>query len=214
MLGYLSLIGLTVSGPLPPKWAWLVPLMLPVIGAVLQYACTRILCLMAFEIIGWFFVVATFAAVAWRAFSASIPEQPRWEFALLIAIAIGVPGVVTIATRLRSQSLIRMPCGPYGRPDPHTGLIRDPFWSEPGPTETSSARSVLIAYLLGGGPLVVALAGQFVRSQAVSGRILLLGVGALCFAGFATWFAAWILAHVVAIRRWERKHGKQIHITR
>lgn len=213
VFAYFGLISLIVLGPPPQRWAWLAPLLIPLAGAAVQFTSTRVCYLRVFGMIGWLPVIGSFAFAAWRAFAFSLVGPARWLPALAIASLVVTLGMITVQTRLRSSSLTQMPCGIYGRPDPYTGIVRDLHWKDPTTTNAKGPGWILVAATVVG-PLGIALIRQLVRSTPAPGQIILIGVGALYFAGFATWAGAWSLAHVVAIWRWERQHGKQIHVIR
>jgi len=213
LMMYLCLLLLMILGFPPPEWLWWALLVVPMAGAILQFGSRRVMHIRAYYLLVFGLLLVACALVAW----AALGYDQSDAFQRLAAWGIVVPLILAaVASYVRDQhrpSLKRMPCGQYGKLDPRAGLIVDPFYTERS-QETETRVQTITKWTFRLIPLTAGLMLALMRGMSESGEILLLGTVYVIAAAMIATGVGDAFSNLVATARWERAHGKRIHVAR
>lgn len=211
-LGLLGFSALPAIGFAPPTGVWLVSLIgLPLTGALLYFSTKRIIYLKSFFVATATLMSLVHGGVAWYFLSWGMGAGSRLLVGLGIVTVLFMVSLQTHLVSLKAPERETMPHEVIGALDEATGIV-DPTSSSPlaKKREKQILGSVAWAWRLA--PITAALSTLLVRALPATGDLILVVVVAI---GFATLWAVGAgsnASYVVASRRWEREHGKQIHV--
>jgi len=209
---YLGLVPLMLVGLRLPVWVWWSALVLPLVGAVLQFGTTRVIYMREYEVVAYGLSSATFGVLTWAVLVFGKAELNCY-MGLVIAIMLILIAVVSGVLLFRDPQRAEMPCGPRGKLDLRTGLIVDPFFSETTPRPDRRSETVP-GWVLRTMPLVAGLSLALVRGLPDSTEMLFLLIPGVGMSALTAGAAGAACSYLIATLRWERWHGKQIHVKR
>jgi len=213
LLLYVWTLIMTILGFPSPGWLWWALLAIPVTGTILQFGSRRVLHIRAYYLIMFGLLLVTCALVAWATICYGQSDVFRDLAAWGIAVPLALVAIASYVADQRRPSLKRMPCGRYGKLDLRTGLIIDPFYTERSQESATHSRSIM-QWTFRLVPLTAGLVLALVRSMSPSGQIAIVGLASVVFATMMASGLGTTLSSLVATARWERAHGKRIHVAR
>jgi len=210
---YLGLILFAVQEMVAPSWIWLLGLLIPLSGLILQVVSRRVIYVRAYQLFIFGLITLVYGTLLW----AVVTLDRSYDFKLFASLVIAVMLIALVigAYRIsqRRHQRTQMPYGPVGTLDKKSGLI-DPTISPPNiqsRQDRLEKRSVLLWRLA---PLTAGLAMLLVRGLPRSGNAALVAIVALGFAVLGAIGLGGYCFFVVASKRWEQEHRKVMYVKR
>ena len=191
-------------------WLGLAPI---AIGATLQIGSRRVIYYRLFDAIGAL-AVATASGFALWILLGGTDSTARYLFsAFSIIFAFGCTAFAAYRSRHDFIVAREMPHGPAGTLDMHTGRVNpqvSPAFTERRLTDAAAKNRRVNHYL----PLIAGLAFLAAQVLSADGIRVFLGLSVAFFYLMGSWGFGAALAHVLAIRAWEKRCGIKIIVDR
>jgi len=210
---YLGLALFAVQGVAPCGGVWLVVLLIPLAGLVLEFASKRVIYIRGYQFIISSLIGLVHGTLLWTV----LALDRSYDFKLFAGLVTGgmfvALAVGAYRINQRRYQHTQMPCGPVGVLDKKTGLV-DPTLSPPNIQRQQDRLEKLSVLLWRLAPLTAGLVMLLVRGLPASADEVLVAIVAFTFAALGAGGAGGLYFFLVTSKYWEQQHGKLIYVKR